>query len=147
MKTVYVQRGRENSGKSTTIRIVYDLLLAQHPNAISHELLDNENDIRVIIEIGGRFIGIESYGDPWKMKGRMIPSLRRFVARSCDVIVCATRTDGNTVAEVRKLECHGYDIVWRDRGRDADGEWSRKNREEAQWIVDQVDQTPLALAI
>ena len=107
MKKVIALRGCSNIGKSNTIKKSYELLSTKYPNAgKDHEISDV--DIRVILTIHGVKVGIESQGDPG---GRLAKSLRLFVNFGCKVIVCATRTRGQTVDAVNELES-SYEILW-----------------------------------
>jgi len=107
MKTVIALWGRSNIGKSSTIKQSYELLVAKYPRAEKgHEIF--EVDIRVVLTINGVKVGIESKGDPGS---RLAESLRLFLKLGCKVIVCATRTRGQTVDAVHKLE-PSYEIFW-----------------------------------
>lgn len=146
MKTVLVQKGVEDAGKSTTIRLLYKMLTGAHPDAeISDIKLGkppflNKTDIRAVITIGEFRIGVESQGDPWCKLKRLDKSLAVFVELECDVIVCATRTSGGTVLGVKCLEDEGYQIVWRDRPReDTPAAGAETNRREARWMFDQIE--------
>ena len=89
-------------GKSQTIRTVVELLTANHPDAtIEHDHI-TKADTRVVLNINGRKIGVES---------RLVnDSLDLFVNLACDVIVCATRSSGATVNAVNALQ--GFDVRW-----------------------------------
>ncbi len=65
-------------------------------------------DFTVILLIKGRKVGIESQGDP---NSRLGGSLQLFVKEKCNVIICATRTRGQTVDAVNTLKKQ-YEIVW-----------------------------------
>jgi Cdc6-like AAA superfamily ATPase len=107
MKTVIAIYGTANTGKSATLKKVYEILRAKHPNApITHEII--QHDVRTIIKINGHSIGIESQGDPG---GRIFTSISLFAREECDIIVCATRTRGQTVEVVENLKPK-YDIKW-----------------------------------
>lgn len=107
MKTVIALWGRSNVGKSSTINQSYELLIAKYPRTEKeHEI--SRVDIRVVLTINGVKVGIESKGDPGS---RLAKSLRLFVKLGCKVIVCATRTRGQTVDVVHKLE-PSYEILW-----------------------------------
>lgn len=138
-KTVFAQRGPESVGKTTTIRLAFTMLVEKYRQAVVTKLLDNDKDLRAIIAINGRKIGIESYGDPWKKDGRLKPSLSLFHEQGCDWIFCACRTAGGTVEEVEMMELRGYAVVWRDRSRQSRGaQMDAVNRAEATWLLQQV---------
>lgn len=99
--------GKAKSGKSQTIKRAYDLLRLQYNNAQEeHEIL-GDIDIRVVLIINGVKIGIESQGDPG---GRLEKSLSLFVRIGCTVIVCTTRTRGETVDIVNSLRPN-YEVL------------------------------------
>jgi len=114
MKTVIALYGTANTGKSATLRKVYELLKAKHPNGpVSNEIV--HHDVRAIININGHLIGIESQGDP---SSRIFTSISMFVREKCDLIVCATRTRGQTVVAVENLKPK-YEINWIQKLREA----------------------------
>ena len=99
-------KGRRRIGKSQTIRTVDELLREKYPSArVGHERRTRV-DLRVVLGINGVRIGIESNSDP--------KSLDLFVRLGCNVIICATRTTGKTVAAVTALPGYepGYEVAW-----------------------------------
>lgn len=138
-KVAYIQTGPENAGKTTSIRLLFDRLKSGYSPVIDYHL-DNGCDLRAIVTIEKLKIGIESLGDPWKLKARLIPSLDLFVLKKCQVIVSACRTRGGTVDAVSRLEAHGYRIYWRRREREvSDKDQTRANRLEAEWMLEQIE--------
>jgi hypothetical protein len=153
MKNVFVQKGPQNVGKSTTIRHFFRLLMAEHPDANATDLRAdrppflNKSDIRAVITIGDIKIGIESQGDPWGRDSRLHKGLAAFVNLHCNVIIVATRTTGRTVEEVDALKDHGYTITWRTRSRESTlADQDKANRAEAQWMLDQIQALLTAVA-
>jgi hypothetical protein len=100
-------RGVANQGKSTSIKLAYELIKNAYPRA-NFEEINIGVDITVVVTINGVKVGIESQGDP---KSRLFESLRRFVKIDCKVIICATRSRGATVDAVSKL-AGKYNINW-----------------------------------
>lgn len=110
MKRVFALTGTTNTGKSTTIRAVYELLLAEYPNVKPEEgAILNRVEIKVVIVINGVKIGIESQGDPVK-ESRLEESLEEFVKVDCSIIICARRTYGKKFDAVEDLNHKGYEI-------------------------------------
>lgn len=109
-KTTLAVWGVANIGKSQTIKSVYDLLLSKYPKAKQEHVIDGK-DVRAVVTINGKKIGIESQGDP---NSRLFESLELFVKVKCQVIVCATRTRGATVTAVESLETN-YDVIWYEK--------------------------------
>ena len=144
MRIAIAQCGSENTGKSTTIRMMYEILLKKYPDAAVERRLpkkkDTKKDIRAVLTIGGIRIGIESQGDPWKKQARLDPSLALFVRLKCEVIVCATRTWGGTLDVVRRLEDEGYTVTERSRTRVVGTpSQERRNLAEANWTIEQIE--------
>lgn len=119
-KTIIAIYGRSNEGKSETIKKICQLLLG-FPNALpSSTSIDYTQDILVTIMLGTVKIGIESQGDP---NSRMIydDTIRKLADKSidaqlggCDIIICATRTDGKTVNKVDEIaNAYDYHTLWK----------------------------------
>lgn len=104
--------GRQNEGKSTTIKNVRDKLLIQFPQAKQTFLRPDGGDIWVTIEINGIKLGIESWGDP---SSPLVDedSLEDLAKQGCNIILCATRTSGGTVKEVDRIaNQYDYNTLW-----------------------------------
>lgn len=119
-KTILAIYGRANEGKSETIKNVCRLILDTFPTAVpSLEEINYEGDILLTITIGKVKIGIESQGDP---KSRIIKedTLRILADENsnnrlggCNIIICATRTGGETVNKVDEIaNSFNYNILW-----------------------------------
>ena len=107
MKKIFALKGRRNGGKSQTIRTVDELLRAKYPDArVEHEHR-TKAELRVVLDINGVTIGVESTGENFK---RIEASFDLFVSHGCEIIICATRTKGNAVNAVNALP--GYEVVW-----------------------------------
>jgi hypothetical protein len=103
LKKVLALKGRRNVGKSQTIRTVDELLRAKYPGASVEHEHRTRVELRVVLSINGVRIGVES-------GARTQSSFDLFVSLGCDVIVCPTRTTGQTVNAVNALT--GYEVVW-----------------------------------
>lgn len=127
-KQVIALRGTANSGKSTTLRKVRELLEKAHPKAPIHIIHRLVVDFAIIIEINGVLIGIESQGDPGT---RLENSIKTFKKRGCAIIVCCTRTRGGTVTVIESLQPE-FAIMWNQKTA------SQDNDEMAQTILKQI---------
>jgi len=135
-KEVIGLRGIGNTGKSQTIRKAYDLLKFTHKNVKEEHESIGKLDIRVVLTINGAKIGIESQGDPGF---RLKKSLSLFVKLQCTVIVCATRTRGQTVNVVERLK-PDYELLWLQQDvRSIASEQEASNNAMAQRIVEEVE--------
>lgn len=108
VKTTIVLKGKGGQGKSATIKLLRSLINSTYPSAVETILIDGA-DVKVLFEINGIKIGIESQGDP---KSRQAKSIADFTALNCDIIICSSRTSGSTVRTVSNTQAHGYRIIW-----------------------------------
>lgn len=137
-------------GKSRTLKIVCEQLIKKYPDcqAVDPKTGDDikkaikagypKIDIRVVIIINGVKAGIESQGDPGKKKSRLFPSLKLFVKIGCKVIICATRTGGETVTAVNRLQ-NNYEISWIEKCELRKAMHEKDNLEKAAEIIRQVE--------
>ncbi len=118
-KTVIVNWGHSNQGKSDTIKKIAEEIIKNYPNAILNPLvIDFSADIKVIITLENVKIGIESQGDP---NSRIFSSLKEFAQENCDLIICTTRTSGATVEAVKDIKSEfNYEIIWTTNYRSND---------------------------
>ncbi|WP_310556801.1 hypothetical protein [Flavobacterium sp.] len=112
MKNIIALFGVSSIGKSETIKLLYAKLINEFKDFSFlndfNQITNDKGDIRVIIVINGKIIGIESQGDP---NSRIFNSLPLFVKLNCDTIICATRTRGSSTQAVEKLSTD-YEIEW-----------------------------------
>ena len=113
-KTIIAIWHTENTGKTETIRRIAHNLMELFPDFIpvfpDSAIVPLEGDFRLIIEINGITIGLESQGDPnTDLRGR----LEELVEFHCDIIFCTTRTRGETVRAVDNIaNDFGYNTIW-----------------------------------
>ena len=106
-KLVIAIQGISNTGKTKTIIQFANELVEFYkisPNPI--ERIGNE--ISCVFEIQGCKIGIISQGDPGT---GLEEKLNELVKDKCKIIVCATRTYGETTRAVAQA-CSEYEKVW-----------------------------------
>lgn len=119
-KTIIAIYGRANEGKSETIKLISQNIIRIFPNAIPSKInIDYSGDILLTITIGNIKIGFESQGDP---NSRMISenTIRKLAditfdknLGNCDIIICATRTDGMTVKKVDEIaNKYNYNVLY-----------------------------------
>ena len=115
MKTILAIWHTAGKGKTETIRELAQNLMRIYPNykAIfpNPVKVHPTDDFRLIIEINGKIIGLESQGDPkTNLKKRLEELATNY---SCDLIFCTTRTRGETVYAVENTATtFGYDQIW-----------------------------------
>ncbi len=119
-KTIIAVYGRSNEGKSETIKKVCQILLNEFSNADSLvKPINYDEDILTAIKLGNVKIGIESQGDPnsriitEQTIEKLADPYKESTLGGCDIIICATRTEGKTVKTVDKVaDDYGYNTIW-----------------------------------
>ncbi|NEM99456.1 hypothetical protein [Pontibacter burrus] len=114
MKTILSVWNSGGKGKSGTIRELARILLANYPGYIPVKPLTinipSDIDFLIVIEIDGIRVGIVSQGDPGTGLDRKLKELAD--EHNCDIIICATRTRGETVKIVDRIaKSRGYDTI------------------------------------
>jgi hypothetical protein len=134
-KNIFAVYGSGNVGKSSTIEMIFELLTKANPTTIVKHLHHPGADISVLIKINGKFIGLESQGDP---NSRLAQSLQQFRRAGCSIVVCATRNWGGTVAAVQKLEPE-FKVTWHHKKREPIAKLQdRRNKVMARIIFNQI---------
>ena len=115
-KIIIANSGFAYTGKSTSIRYVYELLSSRyHPIIIDPKQGYHPNkDIKAIIEIpqsDGHVVkvGIESQGDP---DSRQMGSIDYFINNGCEIILVACRVKGTTKTKVLSLQSLDWQVIW-----------------------------------
>ncbi|MFA5266204.1 MAG: hypothetical protein WC378_20465 [Opitutaceae bacterium] len=108
MKKIIALWGSADSGKSSSLKIVHKALSKLSGRTIEAFSVSGV-DVRDIFIINGVKVGIETQGDPGS---RLEESLDIFKNEGCKLIICATRTKGQTTELVNNLKPLYY-ISWR----------------------------------
>ena len=106
MKTIICLWGGAGIGKTSSIRAVWDRLnISNQP-----PLHQSADDICAIVPLCNSTIGIASLGDPCSAQDEWLIEL---MTLDCEIIICASRTKGSTVAIVEQLaEQYEYKTIW-----------------------------------
>jgi len=132
-KTIFALAGRSGCGKSKTVNFIYDLLEKEFE--ITDKNLERRYEIEGTFKINGIIFGIASMGDPCTdLRGRLL-ALKK---QRCQIIICATRTNGETIDAVIELR-PSYQTCW-DRQKYVDGESAQinNNKKMAQSFVNKI---------
>lgn len=115
-KIIIANSGFAYTGKSTSIRYVYEILSKRYRETVLYPTTGYEpdQDIKAIIEIpqsDGHVVkvGIESQGDP---NSRQINSIDEFVNNGCEIILVACRVKGATKDKVLSLQPLDWQVIW-----------------------------------
>lgn len=115
MKTILAIWHVADKGKTATLREFANLLLVTYPTYIpivpTPAFVPTTNDFRLVVEINGKIIGVESQGDPkTNLKGRLLDLADIF---HCEIILCSTRTKNDTIDAVDNLwQTRGFQTIW-----------------------------------
>ena len=115
MKTITAIWHTANKGKTETLRELAQLLVSTYPN---HKIVSGgktpiplKGDFRLVLNINGKIVAIESQGDPNTGLRERLDDLTGNL--HADLIFCSTRTKGDTVNAVDVVSSmHSYDLVW-----------------------------------
>lgn len=117
MKTIIAVSNGVNRGKTKTLRELALQLMSKYPNfnSIEPDLIKiesiHDHDFRIVIEIKGKIIGIDTQGDPNTKLEERLEGLASIY--QCDIIFCATRTRGKTIQSVHNIaDKYNYDKIW-----------------------------------
>ena len=133
-KLVIANRGSKEQGKTSSIREVYNILVARYPTNVYFDY----GDIMATIQIGDILVGLESQGDPGS---RIFDSLKKFMELGCDVIVCACRSYGDTTDAVNALADDGYQVIFATNDKSDDKAMQVVlNKKYATRVVDMIEE-------
>lgn len=115
MKTILSVWNTGDKGKTETLREFANLLMLTYPlfrpifPAIA--TVPPSGDFRLVVEINGKIVGIESQGDPnTNLQNRLIDLADNYKS---EVILCTSRTRGDTVTAVDNLaNTRNFQTIW-----------------------------------
>lgn len=115
-KLLIYNKGYSDTGKSRALKAVFFRLAAEHGeriqvNRLLHGSLDfcNTDDLGVIFTYRGILVGLESEGDP---DGKYHEkALTEFMKESCEIIICACHTKGETINILKEHWLPGGDFI------------------------------------
>jgi len=114
-KTILALWHAADKGKTETLRAFAIFLLQQYPQ---HQavvpvpaVVPQSGDFRLVVRIKNKVVAVESQGDPnTDLQDRLEELVNQYEA---DIILCSTRTKGDTVDAVEHLcSTYGYDSIW-----------------------------------
>jgi hypothetical protein len=115
MNTIIAVWNSGSKGKSSTILNLANLLMS---NYTTHRVIDSSKnprlltiDFRLILEINGKVIALESMGDPKTNLEKRLDDIE--VKYQPNLIICSTRTRGETVQAVHNTaNKFGFETIW-----------------------------------
>ena len=106
-KYIICDFARSDWGKSETLLKVIDILKTK-ADPVTEELIDG-HDKYAVFELDGKKIVVNTQGDPYSYQEK---GLKRAVDENAVIIVCASRTRGNTVEMIYEIAKNGYEVIW-----------------------------------
>lgn len=129
MKTIIALFNAGDRGKTATLRQLAIQILTSYPDLVliypeSGEIPE-KLDFRFVVKIGDQIVGIESKGDPkTHLESRLLEMFNKY---KCDVVICATRTRGDSTTAVENVSRQlSIPIIWTSTYESQDS----KNREK-----------------
>ncbi|CAM4341972.1 hypothetical protein [Flavobacterium terrigena] len=115
MKTILTIWNTSNKGKSSTILELANLLLRTFPKHTiiytSKDIFKLSVDFRLIIEINGKIIALESQGDPGTGLEKRLNNI--ITLHKPYLIITSSRTRGETIWAINNVaDLHKYDKIW-----------------------------------
>ena len=116
-KTIICLRGKEDSGKTTSIRECYKMMTGKEPTGPSNDP-KRPCDFNKRVKAGDNTeIGFSSWGDPDVFNGKRAneEELEKQLANDCVVVITACRSRGVTIEVVERLaKDNGYVVIYID---------------------------------
>jgi hypothetical protein len=105
-KTIIVVYGRANEGKTSTLRLFYELL--------GGNLKNKNSDIYETIIFLEKLIGFISESDPGdETLKKFIKRVIELIEKKCEYLILTSRTKGKVVKFIDKIANeHDYNVVW-----------------------------------
>lgn len=142
MNTIITIRNTASKGKSETLRWFANSILAMYPDSKlifpSFFIPTDNGDFRLVIEINGKIIGVESQGDPGTdLKKRLFELVDKY---NCSLIICSSRTRGDTVWAVENLANEkGFQHLWTSTYQvENEKQHTKLNKLKAKQILDMI---------
>ena len=106
--------GKRDSGKTSTIKFLRDILLKR--GAKEENVLEG-NDFISVFDFQNKKVGVISGGDT---KDILSGNLN-LLPKACDVIICPSRTKGETVHYLENIALSDNDLIWVEKARLSSG--------------------------
>lgn len=106
MKKVYVLYGKRDCGKTESLKMLIDILIADGYKVVDYKKYGTDDVWATLIDDDGTKIGITSCGDSQDILETVFENFT-----DCERIVCAARSDGKTHDAIKSLTSE-ENIFW-----------------------------------
>ena len=122
LKKIICLQGRYDSGKTSTMKRLVKTLVQTYTINVKEDienLFDDIYDIdfvRIIKNVNGKKVGINSRGDEWKFIKRWLEILYE---NKCDIIFCTCHSYGKTEEVIQDFgKSKKYEVIFVKKGRE-----------------------------
>lgn len=112
---IIVLKGKSNTGKTTTLNLVYDIILQGGATPIGNkQTLGNpkQNDFEIIVEWKSKKIGFFTMGD---YSTYLANAIYRYEKLDCDILICAISTNTPKVKANEALNAPRFNTIVIDK--------------------------------
>jgi hypothetical protein len=120
MDIILALQGNKDSGKSTTIGLLYRMLVNNNCIVIKKRRKydgEDSHDFVVILELNGVKIGITTYGDAPSL---ILNRIEILIKAKCVIIICACHSSGGTVEILQNIRGYSTQPIPKTNNNDAD---------------------------
>lgn len=120
-KKIICLQGKCNSGKTSTMRRLSRTVLQTYKNNSTDDVeylldLSDCDFVRIIENVNGKKVGINSRGDDWKFIKRLLEIL---ADNKCDIIFCTCHSYGKTEEVIREFaSSNNYKVTFVPKDRE-----------------------------
>lgn len=131
---VIALKGRRNTGKTTTIKLLSDILISNGYTQVQGMYQNNRRgDFLDIYNNGTKKVGLSSAGDTDLVINKNLNDLQ---INSCDIAVCACRTRGGTITAIKSFDPNP--TIINKTISSSSINWSTDNSNDAQIIFSKI---------
>ncbi len=116
MGIIFALRGRANSGKTTTISLLYELTIGAGFQIVRTNF-GIYMDFSSVFLYKGKRIGITSSGDNHDL---VHARLQEFAQEGCEICICACRTYGGTNSAIENIPGYRHDYLEKSIGENVE---------------------------
>lgn len=107
--------GKHDSGKTNTIKFLRDILLKR---GAKEEKFVGDSDFISVFDFQNKKVGVFSGGDRQDILEENFKCLQEY---HCDVIICPSRTKGETVHYLENIALQNNKLIWVEKARLSSG--------------------------
>ncbi len=135
MKAIFALQGKPNTGKSTTIGILFNNVPNHGFQVLVNKRKKNSKDFFVVVRKNNVNIGLTTYGDT----AALIKSRFNFFLKfHCQILVCGCHLDGATVSAVLSFKQFEHRFVLKNVSTESSKQ-TKANQLDAKKLLDLIE--------